>query len=58
MGATAATVAAIGSTTYTIPGNCPAIAKNGVTYFNCNGVWYEPHYVGTGVTYTVVAAPV
>jgi hypothetical protein len=27
------------------------------TYYNCDGAWYQPQYVGTQITYVVVDAP-
>jgi hypothetical protein len=31
--------------------------ENGVTYYQCGTVWYQPKFAGTTVTYVVVAAP-
>jgi hypothetical protein len=57
-GATAAAAAAtLGSTVYTLPANCKTVFRNNLTYFDCDGVWYQPHYPGSGVTYVVVSAP-
>ena len=30
---------------------------NGINYSNCGGVWYEPSFAGSSVSYTVVNAP-
>jgi hypothetical protein len=54
---TALAASAVGSTSYVLPGDCPSTLVNGVTYFDCSDVWYQPHYVGSGVTYVLVAAP-
>lgn len=55
--AAAVTAAAIGSIVYDLPQTCTLTTVNGVTYENCNNVWYRPEYVGTTVQYVVVEAP-
>lgn len=47
----------IGTTVYTLPSNCITISKNDLTYFECGNVWYQPHYLGSGVTYVVISPP-
>jgi hypothetical protein len=49
--------AAIGSTVYALPSSCSTTVVNGVTYENCNGVWYQPQFSGTETTYVVVNQP-
>ena len=45
-----ATAAAIGSSYYPLPGGCSPYYGS---YYNC-GVYDQPHYQGTDVTYVVV----
>jgi hypothetical protein len=40
-----------------LPPACTAVKVNGLTYWNCNGVWYQPRYSGSQVTYVVVNPP-
>jgi hypothetical protein len=54
---TAAAAATLGSTVYALPENCKTVFRNNLTYFDCNGVWYQPHYLGSGVTDVVVSGP-
>ena len=55
IGATAAiTSAAIGSMIYSLPPACSPYRTN---YYYCNGVYYEPRYQGSTVTYVVVNQP-
>ncbi|MBO9709541.1 MAG: hypothetical protein J7521_15145 [Caulobacter sp.] len=51
------TSAAIGGTVTTLPSNCVTVFRGDLTYFQCGSVWYQPQYVGSGVTYVVVNAP-
>jgi hypothetical protein len=55
--ATAAAAVTLGSTVYALPENCKTAFRNNLTFFDCNGIWYQPHYLGSGVTYVVVSAP-
>lgn len=58
VGTTAAVVSStIGSTVYVLPNGCSTVVRGGLTYYDCANVWYQPHYLGTGVTYVVVPAP-
>lgn len=47
----------VGSTVYVLPSNCPQVVRSNVTYYSCNNIWYKPQYLGSGVTYLVVAPP-
>jgi hypothetical protein len=59
VGATVAvTRAVVGTRVYVLPSNtCKAYTYTGVYYYNCGDDWYSPQYVGTQVTYVVVARP-
>ena len=57
-GATAAAIAgAYGSVYYDLPVGCPTYPYGGYTYYSCGGVYYEPRYEGTSVTYVTVPPP-
>ena len=45
-----ATAAAVGSTYYDLPPGCPYTGA----YYSCGGVYYQPQYQGTDVTYVTV----
>ena len=51
------TAAAVGSVVYTLPSSCVTTIVNGITYQQCGGTWYEPHFYGTTTEYVVVNAP-
>jgi hypothetical protein len=51
------TAAAIGSIAYSLPPACAPVVAYGVTYQNCGGVWYQPQFAGTQVSYVVVNPP-
>ncbi|HKH92600.1 MAG TPA: hypothetical protein VKA54_12390, partial [Gemmatimonadaceae bacterium] len=53
----AITAAAIGSVVYTLPPSCSTNWVNNVAYQSCGGVWYEPSFSGSSVSYTVVDQP-
>lgn len=55
--AAAVTAAAIGSMVYTLPPACVTRAYPTGTYYSCGGVWYQPQYSGSQVTYVVVNNP-
>lgn len=55
--AVAATAAAIGSTVYTLPPSCTVVVVNDIAYEECDGVWYQPQFVGTSTSYVVVSPP-
>lgn len=57
IGATTATVLAIGTRVNSVPVDCVSVVANGVAYQHCGPTWYQPHYVGSSVQYIVVAAP-
>ena len=53
----AVTSAVIGSTVYALPPSCVSSLYSGLTYYNCNDVWYQAQFVGDEVTYIVVEKP-
>ena len=57
VGAAVGYAASVGSVVYALPAGCATSVVNGITYQNCNGVWYEPSFAGSSVSYTVVNAP-
>ena len=57
IGATTATVLAIGTQVSSVPPECVSVVANGVAYQHCGPTWYQPRYVGSSVQYIVVAAP-
>jgi len=52
--AVAVTAAAIGSIVYSLPPSCTVVVENGVQYNYCGGVYYQPMYSGSTVSYVVV----
>ena len=40
-----------------LPSSCAVAGRLGATYFNCDGVWYEPRFAGASITYVVVNPP-
>lgn len=48
---------AVGAAVASIPSGCSTYSTGGVTYRDCNGVWYAPRYYGSNVTYVVVGSP-
>ena len=42
-----------GMTVASLPAGCTVVAKGGVNYHYCGGVWYQPTYQGTTVVYVV-----
>jgi hypothetical protein len=57
VGAAVANANNYGTVVYALPAGCSTQIVNGITYSNCNGVWYQPQFDGTTTQYTVVAAP-
>jgi len=55
--AAAVSAAAVGSMIYALPPACAPQPYGGYTYYSCNGVWYQPRYQGTTVSYVVVNKP-
>jgi len=55
--AVAVTAAVIGSTVTVLPPACTVVYANGIAYQQCGGAYYQPRYVGTSVSYVVVASP-
>lgn len=52
-----AAAASVGSTYYSLPPSCEVVVVNGITYNECDGIWYQPQFVGTETTYIVVSPP-
>jgi hypothetical protein len=48
------TAAAVGSSYYGLPSGCSPYYGS---YYDCGGVYYQPQYQGTDVTYVVVDKP-
>ena len=46
-------LAAIVLSATSVPAGCTIVAKGGVNYHYCGGVWYQPTYQGTTVVYVV-----
>jgi len=45
-------------TSYTaLPAGCTTIPYAGITYYNCDGIYYKPAFQGDSVIYTVVENP-
>jgi hypothetical protein len=58
IGATAAvTSAVVGSMLYTLPPACNPYPYASMTFYSCGGVYYQPQYQGSTVTYVVVDRP-
>ena len=52
-----ATAAVVGSIAYSLPSACSNVVIGGLTYQDCDGVWYAPQYSGTDVVYVVIDDP-
>jgi len=52
--AVAVTAAAVGSIVYSLPPACTVVVENGTQYNYCGGVYYQPMYSGSTVSYVVV----
>ena len=57
IGATTATVLAIGTQVASVPPGCVSVVANNVAYQHCGPTWYQPRYVGANVQFVVVPAP-
>ncbi|AZP72119.1 hypothetical protein EJJ20_23460 [Pseudomonas poae] len=57
VGATTATILAIGTQVSAVPADCVSVVANGVAYQHCGPTWYQPRYVGSSVQYIVVTSP-
>lgn len=57
IGAIAGAAAAIGSTYYYLPLDCPPYYWNDVHYYSCDGVFYEPQFEGDTIVYVTVPDP-
>ena len=42
-----------GMTVASLPAGCSVVARGGIRYHYCGGVWYKPAYQGTTVVYVV-----
>ena len=52
------TGAALGTSVSSIPtSSCWQTYAGGVTYYNCDGTYYQPYYEGSSLNYQVVAPP-
>ncbi|MFI5183680.1 MAG: DUF6515 family protein [Vicinamibacteria bacterium] len=57
VGAVVAGAIVVGAIVATLPPSCTTIMANGFAYQNCGGVYYQPRYSGSSVTYVVVNHP-
>lgn len=57
VGATTATILAIGTQVSAVPADCVSVVANGVAYQHCGPTWYQPRYVGSSLQYIVVTSP-
>jgi hypothetical protein len=48
---------ALGIVVSGLPGGCSDVTVDRSTFQQCGSVWFQPHYVGSALQYTVVAAP-
>ena len=55
--ASVATAIVVGAIVSTLPPSCTTMVVNGFAYQNCGGVYYQPQYQGSSVTYIVVNHP-
>jgi hypothetical protein len=51
------TAVPIGTTILSLPAGCSSVSVPGGTYFNCDGVYYQPSYQGNSLVYVVVPTP-
>ncbi len=51
------TAVPIGTTILSLPAGCSSVSAPGGTYFNCDGVYYQPSYQGNSLVYVVVPTP-
>lgn len=56
-GAGVTAAAAVGSIVYMLPPGCRTTSVNTMSYYQCGGVWYQPQFAGTSVTYVIIQAP-
>jgi hypothetical protein len=47
----------VGTAVAALPGGCTSLTVNGLTYYQCNGVYYQPQYSGGNLVYVVTAPP-
>ena len=55
--ASVATAIVVGSIVHSLPPSCTTMVVNGFAYQNCGGIYYQPQYQGSSVTYIVVNHP-
>ncbi|MEA1888339.1 MAG: hypothetical protein U9N50_00975 [Pseudomonadota bacterium] len=51
------TTVTVGTSVTVLPTGCTTIPYAGITYHNCNGIYYKPAFQGNTVIYTVVENP-
>ena len=51
------TTVVVGAILYTPPPTYTVVVVDGVTYYFCENIWYQPRFSGTTTTYVVVNAP-
>ena len=51
------TPSTVGTMVYALPGGCSTANVNGVNYYNCAGVYYQPYFGNNGVYYQIVPPP-
>jgi hypothetical protein len=56
-GITGAAIASSNQTTVitTLPSGCATVIINGISSYNCGGVYYQPQYSGSSVTYVIIS---
>jgi hypothetical protein len=50
-------IIAIGVIVDSLEPDCKPVAVNGMTYYQCNGTWYQPQYAGSAIQYVVINPP-
>lgn len=48
---------AVGTVAYALPGGCSTANVNGVQYYNCAGIYYQPYFGNNGVYYQIIPKP-
>jgi hypothetical protein len=57
IGAVAGAAAALGSSWYSLPADCPSYYWDSLYYYSCEGIWYHPQYEGDTIVYVTVPDP-
>jgi hypothetical protein len=47
----------VGAIASALPASCAIAGPLGTTYYNCRGIWYEPRFAGSTITYVVINPP-